>query len=66
MNVYKPKEFAKMIGVSVVTLQRWDREGKFKAFRMPSDRRYYTDKQYTEYMENSNVGIKEIRKKLEK
>mgnify|MGYP000834494891 CR=1 FL=1 len=24
---YKPKDFAELIGVSVKTLQRWDREG---------------------------------------
>ena len=50
MSNYKPKEFAEMIGVSVKTLQRWDREGILKACRTPKDRRYYTDKQYAEYM----------------
>jgi len=49
MSNYKPKEFAEMIGVSVKTLQRWDREGILKAYRTPKDRRYYTDKQYAEY-----------------
>ena len=51
---YKPKEFAEMIGVSVKTLQRWDREGVLKACRNPKDRRYYTDRQYAEY---SKKGI---------
>ena len=50
MNTYKPNEFADMLGVSVKTLQRWDKEGKLKAFRTPSDRRYYTHNQYVEYM----------------
>ena len=50
MNTYKPHEFAEMIGVSVKTLQRWDKEDKLKAFRNPSDRRYYTHNQYVEYM----------------
>ena len=27
MGNYKPQEFAEMIGVSVKTLQRWDKEG---------------------------------------
>ena len=27
MSNYKPQEFAEMIGVSVKTLQRWDKEG---------------------------------------
>lgn len=50
MSNYKPQEFAKMLGVSVKTLQRWDREGKLKAYRTPTDRRYYTHKQYVDYM----------------
>lgn len=50
MNTYKPQEFAEMIGVSVKTLQRWDKDEKLKAFRTPSDRRYYTHKQYVDYM----------------
>ena len=25
----KPKEFAKLVGVTVKTLQRWDNDGKF-------------------------------------
>lgn len=39
-----------MLGVSVKTLQRWDNEGKLKAKRTPTDRRYYTHQQYVEYM----------------
>ena len=39
---YKPKDFAKLLGISVKTLQRWDREGTLKANRTPTDRRYYT------------------------
>ena len=39
---YKPKAFAELLGVSVKTLQRWDREGVLKANRTPTDRRYYT------------------------
>ena len=39
---YKPKDFAELLGVSVKTLQRWDREGILKANRTPTDRRYYT------------------------
>ncbi len=50
MSNYKPQEFAEMIGVSVKTLQRWDREGKLTAQRTPTDRRYYTHKQYVDYM----------------
>ena len=56
MNNYKPKDFSEMLGVSVKTLQRWDREGKLKAFRTPTDRRYYTD----EHLEYFNKGRKSI------
>lgn len=48
-KIYKPKEFALMVGVTVQTLQRWDKEGKLKAYRNPKGRRYYTDSQYREF-----------------
>lgn len=48
-NNYKPYEFAELINVSVRTLQRWDVEGTLKAFRTPTNRRYYTYEQYLEY-----------------
>lgn len=41
---------AKRLGVSVKTLQRWDREGIFVAKRNPNNRRYYTEDQYLEYI----------------
>jgi DNA-binding transcriptional MerR regulator len=44
---YKNKEFAELLNVSVIlTLQRWDNSEKLKAFRTPTDRRYYTYEQY--------------------
>ena len=46
---YKPKDFAELLGVSVKTLQRWDREGTLKANRTPTDRCYYTYDQYLQY-----------------
>ena len=46
---YKPKDFAELLGVSVKTLQRWDREGILKANRTPTDRRYYTYDQYFQF-----------------
>lgn len=46
---YKPKDFAKLIGVSVKTLQRWDNEDILKALRTPTNRRYYTYTQYLSY-----------------
>ena len=53
MNTYKPKDFAKMLGVTVRTLQKWDVAGKLKAFRTPTNRRFYTQEQLDVYMGNS-------------
>ena len=46
---YKPKDFAELLGVSVKTLQRWDRDGILKANRTPTNRRYYTYDQYLQF-----------------
>lgn len=40
MNMYKPKDFAKMLNVSVKTLQRWDDENTLKAYRNSKLRKY--------------------------
>ena len=46
MNTYNIAEFARLAGVSVKTLQRWDREGRLKpASRTPGNRRLYTEEQ---------------------
>lgn len=52
---YKPQIFAEMLGVSVKTLQRWDREGYLIAHRSPTNRRYYTDEQYRNYQQLGSV-----------
>lgn len=51
MRPIKPKEMAKRCGVSVATLQRWDREGYLKAHRTMTNRRYYTEEQIKEVLE---------------
>jgi putative resolvase len=43
MNTYSITQFAQRVGVSVKTLQRWDREGRLKPTRTPTNRRVYTD-----------------------
>lgn len=49
-NTYNIQEFGRLIGKSTKTLQKWDRDGKLKAYRSPqSNRRYYTHDQYLEY-----------------
>lgn len=50
MEIYKPNEFAKKIGVTVLTLQRWDNSGVLKANRTPTNRRYYTEEQLQKYL----------------
>ena len=46
---YNPKDFAELLGVSVKSLQRWDRDGILKANRTPTNRRYYTYDQYLQF-----------------
>ena len=53
-KTYNVSEAAKKIGVSVKTLQRWDRDGKLVASRTPSNRRYYADSQLAKIMEGEN------------
>ena len=43
MSIYKVGEFAEKVGVSISTLQRWDRTGVLKSKRTPTNQRYYTD-----------------------
>ena len=45
-HTYSPKQFGRLIGKSVNTLQKWDRQGILHAFRSPTNRRYYTHEQY--------------------
>lgn len=53
-RVYKVGELSKKFGISVKTLQRWDREGVLKAFRSPTGRRYYTEEQLKELIETKS------------
>lgn len=50
---YKTGEFANLLGISVKTLQRWDKSGKLIAKRTAGDHRYYTHSQYLEYIGES-------------
>lgn len=56
--MYKPKDFAKLIGVTVKTLQRWDNDGILVAKRNPKNRRYYTQEQLMEYLNISKITDK--------
>jgi len=41
---WKPRQFAALIGVSVKTLQRWDKAGFLVAGRTKSGRRVYSQR----------------------
>ncbi len=43
--MYTVSQFAKRVGVSVKTLQKWDRIGVLPAQRTVTNRRYYTDEE---------------------
>ena len=57
---YKPKDFAELLGVSVKTLQHWDRDGILKANRTPTNRRYYTYDQYLQLNGHPNIMLVKI------
>lgn len=48
-KAYKIGEMAKELGVSVRTLQIWDKKGILVAKRTPTNRRYYTQHQLADY-----------------
>ncbi|MDR2832607.1 MAG: IS607 family transposase [Streptococcaceae bacterium] len=54
----KPSEMAELLGVTVRTLQTWDRRGKLIAHRTPSNRRYYTQEQYLSYIGKSDENLR--------
>lgn len=49
-----------MLGISVRTLQQWDRDGKLVAFRSPTGRRYYTDEQIRQYRSETKQPINQL------
>ncbi|MCT7756476.1 MAG: IS607 family transposase [Lactobacillus iners] len=60
MAVFKPKEMADRLGVTVRTLQNWDRKGIFPAHRTPTNKRYYTEQDYLKYInDHSDPKLKD-------
>ena len=58
-KIYNITEFSKLLNVKVKTLQKWDREGKLKSYRTPTNRRFYKQSQYNEIVgdiENENLN----------
>lgn len=59
--MYTPAEFAKKVGVTVNTLQRWDREGRLVAKRTHTNRRYYTAEDLIQVLgQTPNEGRKTV------
>ena len=60
MTMYKPKEMAEKLGVTVRTLQKWDCSGKLPAYRTPTNRRYYTEEQYLAYIGENQAKERKV------
>ena len=56
-HTFSSREFAVLIGKTVNTLQRWDREGILPSHRGPTDRRYYIHDQCLEYWGLKAKGV---------
>ena len=54
-RTYNVSEADMILGVSVKTLQRWDRDGKLVANRTPSNRRFYTEKQINDIYDDKEI-----------
>lgn len=63
MSIYKVGEFAEKVGVSISTLQRWDRTNVLKSRRTPTNQRYYTDEDLNKVL-NLEGGAKTQRKNV--
>lgn len=46
------KQVAKIMDDSTKTLQRWDKDGRLRASRTPTNRCYYTREDYLRYKEH--------------
>lgn len=63
MSTYSIGEMAQKLGKSVKTLMNWDKSGALKAYRTPTNRRFYTHEQYLEaagkmnYKKGSNSDL---------
>ena len=63
MAIYKVGEFSEKVGVSISTLQRWDRTNVLKSRRTPTNQRYYTDEDLNKVL-NLEVETKSKRKNV--
>ena len=66
-TIYKPKDVAKILGVTTKTLINWEKSNKLVAYRSPTNRRYYKQHQIDEILGikreciiNKNTTLEEI------
>ncbi len=53
MKKYKVGQFAKLLNVTVKTLQNWDKQGTLKAYRTPTNQRFYTEEQLNQILRDA-------------
>lgn len=56
MKLITISEAAKILGVSIDTLRRWDKSGKFSSIRKPSGHRYYSLSDVNDYLAKSKIS----------
>ena len=68
-KIYKPKDVAKILGVTTKTLINWEKSNKLVAYRSPTNRRFYKQDQIDEildikreYIINKNTTMEELEK----
>lgn len=54
MKLYTARELANMLKVHIRTIHNWDNSGILKAYRTPTNRRYYTESQITDFLKLNN------------
>jgi predicted site-specific integrase-resolvase len=63
-EIYSIGKFAKLVGKSIRTLQRWDKVGILTANRTATGRRFYTTGQYHQVVGTTRVPERENRKNM--
>jgi len=59
-TIYTPREFAKLVKRTPLTLRRWEKAGIIQAYRTPTNRRYYTHEQYLALLGQNPTGRKTV------
>lgn len=55
MKYYKTGDFANLIGISAVTLRKWEEAGKLiPHHRSPTGYRYYSEEQLKDYLKGKS------------